>query len=60
MKFGILIGLFTGVPFVLFTWGGMPVHYKAVIADGCIMIVMMIIAGILTGVIHGKREVKAA
>jgi hypothetical protein len=60
IKFGILIGLFSGVPYVFYMWGGMPIHYVAVIADGCIIIAMMIIAGILTGIIHGKREVKSA
>ncbi|HEY3250226.1 MAG TPA: hypothetical protein VGK25_03820 [Ignavibacteria bacterium] len=59
-RFGLLIAFFSAIPYVLFTWGGMPVTYQAVIRDGIIIFVMMLIAGILTGVIHGKKEVKPA
>ncbi|MBZ0204585.1 MAG: hypothetical protein K8I03_16345 [Ignavibacteria bacterium] len=57
-KFGIVIGLFTSIPYVLFTWGGMKVPYKAVIPDGIAVFIMMLIAGIITAFIHGKRDVK--
>ncbi len=57
-KFGVVIALFTSVPYVLFTWGGMKVPYKAVIPDGIGIFAMMFIAAIITAFIHGKRDVK--
>ena len=59
-KFGLYISLFMTIPYVFYTWGGMPVTYTAVIADGVIMAVMLMIASILTAIIHGKKEVKPA
>jgi len=59
-KFGIYISLFLGIPYVFFTWGGMPVKYQGVVVDGIIMIVMIMIASILTAIIHGKKEVLPA
>lgn len=60
LKFGILIALFMGIPYVFYTWGGMPVTYMPVIVDSILMMVMLVIAGVLTGIIHGRREVKTA
>jgi len=60
LRFGLLIAFFSAIPYILFTWGGMPVTYQAVIRDGIIIFVMLVIAGTLTGIIHGKREVKPA
>jgi hypothetical protein len=59
IKFGILIGLFMGLPYVFYYWAGMPVKATGVIIDGSIMIFMNIVAGIVTALIHGKKEVKA-
>jgi hypothetical protein len=59
-KFGMYISLFMGIPYVLYTWGGMPVKYQGVIVDGILMIVMLMIASIITAFIHGKKEVKPA
>lgn len=59
-KFGLYISLFMGIPYVFYTWGGMPVKYQGVVVDGILMIIMLIIASIITAFIHGKREVKPA
>jgi hypothetical protein len=56
-RFGAYISLFLGIPYVFFTWGGMPVKYQGVIVDGIIMIVMLIIAAVITAFIHGKKDV---
>jgi len=58
IKFGILIGLFVGIPYVFYTWAGMPVKYTGVIIDGIVMIFMYIVAGVITGLIFGKKDVK--
>ncbi len=58
IKFGIYISFLSGIPYMLFTWGGMKVPYKPVIVDGIAVMAMMFIACILTAVIHGKRDVK--
>lgn len=55
LKFGILISFFFGVPYVLFEWGGTPVHYQPVVVDGALQIVMLTVGGVLTGIIHGKK-----
>jgi len=60
IKFGILIGLFWTIPYVLFTWGGMTVKYQGVVVDGIIGFIMTLIAAVITAIIHGKKEVKAA
>jgi len=57
LKFGILISLFFGVPYVFMTWAGMQVSYKGVIFDGILAMVLLTIAGVLTGIIHGKKVV---
>ena len=59
IRFGILIGLFWVIPYMCYTWGGMPVKYTGVIYDGAIGFVTTLIACILTAVIHGRKEVKA-
>ena len=59
-KFGLYISLFLSIPYVFYTWGGMPVKYQPVVVDGIIMFVMTMIAAIITAFIHGKKEVKPA
>lgn len=56
-RFGALIGLFSGIPYVFYTWGGSPVKYTGVIVDGIVIIVMLGIAGVLTGLIYGKKDI---
>ena len=60
LKFGIYLGLLMGVPYVFFAWASMPVHYTAMIVDGAIMVVDIVLAGIVTGLIYGKIEKPAA
>jgi hypothetical protein len=59
-RFGFLIAIFMEVPYVLFSWGGMLVAGKGVLIDGVITSVMIFIAAIITAIIHGRKEVKAA
>lgn len=56
-RFGILIGLFLSIPHMFMTWGGMPVMARGAAADAIVCLFMAVIAGILTAVIHGKRDV---
>src|SRR4030095_1607454 len=56
-RFGSLIGLLSGVPYVFFTWGGMPVQAKGVIVDGIVIVFMMGVAGVITGLIYGKKDI---
>jgi hypothetical protein len=56
-RFGVWMSLFFSIPYVLFMWGSTPVKYQPVILDGIINMVMIIIAGILTGIIHGRKSV---
>lgn len=54
-RFGLWISLFTAIPYALFTWGGMAVSYKGVLPDAIVMAVMMMIACIVTAIMHGKK-----
>jgi hypothetical protein len=54
LKFGFYIGLFVGIPYIFSMWATMPITYKAVLVDAAILIVMMIIAGIITGLVYGN------
>ncbi len=58
IKFGIIISLFTGIPYILYTWGGMRVPYQPVIVDGIAVMAMTFIGCLLTAIIHGKKDVK--
>jgi hypothetical protein len=53
-KFGITFGLFLALPYVFSMWAMMPVTYTAAIVDGMIYGVMIIIAGIVTGLVYGN------
>jgi hypothetical protein len=57
-KFGIIIGFFVSIPYVFFMWGSSPVKYQPVVLDGVLMMVTMLIGGIVTGLIHGKKAVQ--
>jgi hypothetical protein len=58
-KFGLWISLFYAMPYALYTWGGMKVSYKGVLVDAIAGGAMMMIACILTAIIHGKRQAAA-
>lgn len=60
LRFGVLIGLFVTIPYILYTWGGMTVGYVGVIVDGIISFIFIVIAAVITAYIHGRREVKPA
>jgi hypothetical protein len=56
LKFGILISLFMGIPYMFMTWGGMRVSYQGVVFDAILFMILITIAGVLTGIIHGKKD----
>jgi hypothetical protein len=58
-RFGLWISLFYAMPYALYTWGGMKVSYKGVLVDAIAGGAMMMIACILTAIIHGKRQAAA-
>lgn len=55
-RFGIYMSLFTSMPYVFYTWGGMPLKHMPVIVDGILLAVMMMIGCILTALIHGRKK----
>jgi hypothetical protein len=57
-KFGFLFGLFESLPYMFSIWATMPVTYKAVVVDAIIMFVLTLIAGIIIGLIYGKKGVE--
>jgi len=54
--FGILAGLLVSLPYVFFMWANYTVRYKGVIADGIGMGFRIMIAGIVIGLIFGKKK----
>jgi hypothetical protein len=61
-KEGFLYGIYTGflvsLPFVFFMWANYTVRYRAVIAEGLGMGFRLLIAGIVIGLIFGKKAEK--
>ncbi|MBI5402519.1 MAG: hypothetical protein HY959_03905 [Ignavibacteriae bacterium] len=61
-KEGVIYGLLTGFlisfPFIFFMWANYTVRYKAVIAEGLGMGFRILIAGIVIGLIFGRKEQK--
>lgn len=56
LKFGALMGMFLGLPMIFNMWGEMNIHYVSLIVSAGIIIVMTSLAGMVTGLIHGKKE----
>jgi hypothetical protein len=54
--YGLYIGLLVSLPYIFFMWANYLVRYKAVIADGLGMGFRYLIAGIIIGLIFGKKE----
>lgn len=54
--YGLLTGLFVSLPYVFFMWANYTVRYKAVIANGIGMGFRVLIAGIVIGLIFGKKK----
>jgi hypothetical protein len=53
--FGLLIGFLISIPYVFFMWANYSVRWKAVLADGIGMGFRFLIAGIIIGLIFGKK-----
>jgi len=56
--FGLLVGLLMSVPYVIFMWANYTVRWKGVLADGIGMGFRILIAGIVIGLIFGKKPEK--
>lgn len=56
--YGLLTGFLISIPFIFFMWANYTVRYKAVIAEGVGMGIRILIAGIVIGLIFGKKEQK--
>ncbi len=56
--FGLLIGLLTSIPYFFFMWANYLVKWKGVLADGIGMGFRLLIAGIVIGLIFGKKPEK--
>ena len=54
--FGLLTGLFVSLPYIFIIWANYTVRYKAVIANGIGMGFRVLIAGIVIGLIFGKKK----
>lgn len=58
LMYGLLIGLLISVPYVFFMWANYLVRWKGVLADGIGMGFRYLIAGIIIGLIFGKKVQK--
>ena len=56
LKFGIYLGMFLGLPMIFNMWGEMNIHYLSLIVSAIIIIVMTALAGMVTGLIYGKKD----
>jgi len=59
-KFGLYMGLFFSLPGVFYLWGSSPVSYQTAIIDGLSNGIIVLLAGLVTGLIYGKKEKPAA
>lgn len=53
--YGLYIGFLVSLPYIFFMWANYTVRYKAVIADGLGMGFRYLIAGIVIGLVFGKK-----
>jgi|WetSurMetagenome_2_1015567.scaffolds.fasta_scaffold178369_2 hypothetical protein len=56
--YGLLIGFLFAIPYVFFMWSSYQITYRAVIADGIAMGIRILIAGIVIGLIFGKKKIE--
>ena len=59
-KFGLYMGLFFALPGVFFMWGSAPITYQVAIVGGIADGIILLLAGLVTGLIYGKKEKPAA
>jgi hypothetical protein len=57
--YGFLIGILFSVPYVFFMWSSYQVGYRAILADAVGMGIRILLAGIIIGLIFGKKKVAA-
>jgi hypothetical protein len=53
--YGLYIGFLVSLPFVFFMWANYLVRYRAVITEGIGMGIRFLVAGIVIGLIFGKK-----
>ena len=56
--YGLLISFLFSIPYVFYMWGSYQVTYRAVIADAVGMGIRILLAGIVIGLIFGKKKVQ--
>ncbi|MCX7833020.1 MAG: hypothetical protein N2490_02270 [Ignavibacteria bacterium] len=56
LLYGIAISLLVALPYIFFMWSTYQVTYRSAIADGIFMGIRFLIAGIVIGLIFGKKE----
>ncbi len=55
--YGIALSLLIALPYIFFIWSTYQVTYRSAIADGVFMGIRLVIAGIVIGLIFGKKEI---
>jgi len=55
LMYGIYMGLFLALPMIFYTIGEMRITKKGAAVDGLIEFVMILLAGLVTGWIYGKK-----
>ncbi|TRZ52224.1 hypothetical protein D4R99_03140 [bacterium] len=58
LTYGLIIGLLMSVPVVFFMWANYTVSYKAVLLEGAGMGFRILVAGIVIGLVYGRKETK--
>lgn len=56
-KFGVMVGLLVGVPWMLSTWADYPVTAIGVMVVGIVNMIGTIAAGVIIGVIYGRFRI---
>lgn len=59
-KYGFAVGILVALPYVFFMWSSYLVAYKEVVVDGIYMGIRYLAAGIVIGLIYGRKEKSAA
>ena len=59
ITYGIMIGILFSVPYVFFMWASYRIGYRAVLADAFGMGFRILLAGILIGLVFGKKKIEA-
>lgn len=59
LKFGLLMGLFAGLPTTFFMWASYKIGYIGAIADGIATIAIVTVTGLVIALVYGRGSSKA-